>query len=56
MYFDYFFSIAKDEITLPNYKSPKLMFIPSFNVFPVAPVFFNLYEPAKSTNTNFDVT
>jgi len=42
MYFDYFFSIAKDDMTFPNSNRPKLMFIPYLRVFPVAPVFFNL--------------
>ena len=31
------------------------MFIPYFNVTPVAPVFLALYEPAKSTKKNFAV-
>jgi hypothetical protein len=55
MYFDYFFSIASDEITLPNYNKPKFILMPSFKVFPVAPVFLSLSEPAKSTNTNLEI-
>lgn len=31
------------------------MLIPSLSVAPVAPVFFALSDPAKSTNTNFAV-
>ncbi len=53
---DCFFSIvANAEITLPNSRSPKLILIPSFKVDPVAPVFFALYEPAKSTKKNLAV-
>lgn len=40
------------DITLPNYNSPRFMFIPSFSVSPVAPVFFARYEPAKSAKKN----
>jgi len=40
---------TKDEITLPNAVRDKLIFIPSFNVCPVAPVLEDLSEPAKST-------
>lgn len=47
--------VDKADITLPNYSKPKFMFIPSFNVVPVAPVFFALYDPAKSTKKNFAV-
>ena len=42
-------------MTFPNYKRPKLMFIPYFNATPVAPVFFILYDPAKSTKKNLAV-
>lgn len=47
--------VAKAEITFPSYSSPKLIFIPSFNVTPVAPVFLALYEPARSTKKNLAV-
>ena len=43
------------DITFPNYNNPKLIFIPYFNVAPVAPVFFALSDPAKSTKKNFAV-
>ena len=43
------FPSTKDEITLPNAVSDKLILIPSFNVYPVAPVLDDLSEPAKST-------
>ena len=43
------FPSTNDEITLPNAVSDKLILIPSFNVYPVAPVFDYLSEPAKST-------
>ena len=40
---------TNDEITLPNAVRDKLILIPSFKVYPVAPVFEDLSEPAKST-------
>lgn len=42
-------------MTLPSSSSPKLILIPYFNVTPVAPVFFALSDPAKSTKKNFAV-
>jgi hypothetical protein len=44
---------TKDEITFPSAVRDKLIFIPSFNVYPVAPVFDDLSEPAKSTRLSF---
>jgi len=35
--------------------NPQLIEIPSFALFPVAPVRFNLSDPAKSTKWNFAV-
>lgn len=43
------------DITLPSSNSPKLIFIPYFNVTPVAPVFLALSEPARSTKKNLAV-
>jgi hypothetical protein len=51
----FFYIFDKAEITLPNYNKPRLIFIPYFNVAPVAPVFFALYEPARSTKKNLAV-
>ena len=46
----YFLSdIDRADITFPSSNNPKLIFIPSFNVRPEAPVFFALSDPAKST-------
>ena len=45
--------VDKADITLPNYKRPKLILMPSFKAEPVAPVFLALYDPAKSTKKNF---
>ena len=44
--------VDKAEITFPNYRSPKLIFTPSLKADPVAPVFFALSEPARSTKKN----
>mmetsp|Transcript_12608 Transcript_12608/g.11435 ORF Transcript_12608/g.11435 Transcript_12608/m.11435 type:complete len:223 (+) Transcript_12608:938-1606(+) len=46
------FPSAKAEITLPRVSRDKLMPAPSFNICPVAPVFFCLSDPAKSTRFN----
>lgn len=40
------------DITLPSAKSPWLIFTPSLNLHPVALVFFERSEPAKSTKWN----
>jgi hypothetical protein len=40
---------ASDEITFPRVVRDLLMFAPSFNRWPVAPVEFARSEPAKST-------
>ena len=51
-----FFSIVdRAEITFPSSNKPRLIFIPSFKTAPVAPVFFALSEPARSTKKNFAV-
>jgi len=42
-------------MTLPSADNPILIFIPSFIIAPVAHVFFNLSEPAKSTKWNLEV-
>jgi hypothetical protein len=47
------FPSTKDEITFPRAVKDKLILIPSFKVYPVAPVFDDLSEPAKSTRFNF---
>ncbi len=52
---DYFFYIARADITFPSYNKPKLILIPYFNVTPVAPVFFARSDPAKSTKKNLAV-
>ena len=52
---DYFFYVARAEITFPNSSNPRFMLIPYFRVTPVAPVFLSLSEPAKSTKKNFAV-
>ena len=44
------------DITYPKAKRLLFIFIPSFIVYPYAPVFFIFSEPAKSTKWNFDVT
>lgn len=46
--------LVKALITFPKDKRPKLMLMPSLRVDPVAPVFFNLSEPARSTKWNFE--
>lgn len=46
---------ARAEITLPSSNRPKLILIPYLSVTPVAPVFFALYDPAKSTKKNLAV-
>ncbi len=46
---------ASADITLPNSNKPKLILIPYFKVTPVAPVFFALSDPAKSTKKNLAV-
>ena len=51
-----FLSIVESaDITLPNYKRPRFIFIPSFSTAPVAPVFLALSEPARSTKKNLAV-
>ena len=50
-----FFYYDNAEITFPSSSKPKFIFIPSFKVAPVAPVFLALYDPARSTKTNFAV-
>jgi hypothetical protein len=40
-------------ITLPKAPKDKFIFVPYFNVSPVAYVLLALYEPAKSTKFNF---
>jgi hypothetical protein len=42
------------DMTLPNSSKPKFMLIPSLRVSPVAPVFFALYDPAKSAKKNLE--
>ena len=42
-------------MTFPSSSNPKFIFIPYFKVTPVAPVFFSLSEPAKSTKKNLAV-
>jgi hypothetical protein len=44
-----FYVLVKALITLPSERSPRLILIPSLNVDPVAPVFFSLSDPARST-------
>jgi len=51
----YFFYAANAEITFPNSRRPIFMFMPYFKVTPVAPVFFALSDPARSTKKNFAV-
>ena len=46
--------VDKAEITLPNYKRPRFMLTPYLKVSPVAPVFFALYEPARSAKKNLE--
>jgi len=48
-----FVSSVKAEITFPNDSKPLLILMPSFIVFPVAPVFLILSLPARSTKWNF---
>lgn len=47
--------VERAEMTLPSYRSPKFILIPSFKTAPVAPVFFARSEPAKSTKKNLAV-
>ena len=50
------FSIVdKAEITFPSSSKPRLILMPSFRIAPVAPVFFALSEPARSTKKNLAV-
>lgn len=46
--------VDRADITFPSSKRPKLILIPSLRVSPVAPVFFALYEPAKSAKKNLE--
>ena len=48
-----FFSSVRAAMTFPRASSPWLIWIPSCRVFPVAPVFLILSEPARSTKWNF---
>ena len=48
-----FLSSVSAAITLPKARRPLLILIPSCINFPVAPVFFILSLPAKSTKWNF---
>ena len=47
------FPSTKEDITLPKAVKERLILIPSFNVYPVAPVLLDLSDPAKSTKFNF---
>lgn len=47
--------VERAEITLPNSSKPRLMLMPYLSTAPVAPVFFALSEPAKSTKKNLAV-
>lgn len=49
-----FFSSVRALITKPRLSKPLLILIPSFKSCPVAPVFFILSDPAKSTKWNLD--
>jgi hypothetical protein len=42
-------ALVKAPITWPRTDNAELMYIPYFDLTPVAYVFFCLYEPAKST-------
>jgi len=42
-------------MTFPNANKPQLIDIPSLALSPVAPVRFNLSEPARSTKWNLAV-
>jgi hypothetical protein len=46
--------LDRAEITFPSSSKPKFMLIPSLRVSPVAPVFFALYDPAKSAKKNLE--
>ena len=47
---DYLRSVDESaDITLPSSSKPKFILIPSLMIFPEAPVFLILSEPAKST-------
>jgi len=41
--------MARDEMTFPSVVSDLLIFAPSFNLWPVAPVELARSDPAKST-------
>jgi hypothetical protein len=43
---------TREEITLPRAVKERLILIPSFKVYPVAPVLLDLSDPAKSTKFN----
>ena len=45
----FFYAEDNAAMTFPNSSNPKLIFTPSRNVAPEAPVFFALSEPARST-------
>ena len=45
---------ASADITLPRVTRDLLMWAPSLSVFPVAPVWFALSLPARSTRFNWD--
>ena len=47
--------VERAEITLPSSNRPRLMLMPYLSTEPVAPVFFALSEPARSTKKNFAV-
>ena len=49
----YFSFEVNADITCPKAKRLLFIFIPSFIIFPSAPVFFIFSEPAKSTKWNF---
>ena len=51
----FFLSLVREDITFPRANNPIFILIPSFIVFPLAPVFLILSDPAKSTKWNFDV-
>jgi hypothetical protein len=42
-------TLARAEMHLPRVERERLIFAPSFNLAPVAPVAFALSDPAKST-------
>lgn len=47
--------VERAEMTLPNSSKLRLMLMPSLSTAPIAPVFFCLSEPARSTKKNFAV-